>query len=261
MNLREAPRRMATTRWSVIARAAAPSEAQRAALGELCQLYWFPLYAFARRAGHPAEDAADLTQAFLADFLERKDIEKTSPERGRFRSYLLQAMRNFLANDWRKQRAQKRGAGERTISIDVAGAEARLAAEPGGAGAGDGAGEAAGQGGGRPGHPGLADPAQRYLRSFAMTAVGNALAALEDECRDAGNHALFLALRPALLEELEPGQLERLAGQLARSTGAVKVALHRLRASFRDHVRAQILDLVEDEADADDEIRAFLAAL
>ncbi len=236
---------MATTRWSMIARAASPSEAQRAALGELCQLYWFPLYAFARRAGHPAEDAADLTQAFLADFLERRDIEKTSPERGRFRSYLLQAMRNFLTNEWRKHQAHKRGGGERPISIDVPGAEARYAAEP------SGSAERAD----------LADPAQRYLRSFAMTAVGNALTGLEEECRDAGHHAQFLALRFALVGELEAGDLERLAGQLLRSTGAVKVALHRLRQSFREHVRAQILDLVEEEADADAEIRAFLAAL
>jgi RNA polymerase sigma factor (sigma-70 family) len=247
MNLREAPRRLATTRWSMIARAASPSQDQQQALGELCRLYWFPLYSFARRAGHLPEDAADLTQEFLASFLARRDVEKTSPERGRFRSYLLQAMRHFLANEWRKQRAQKRGAPP--ISIDVPGAEARYAAEPGGAAlAGSDRAD-------------LADPARLYLRSFAMTAVAHALRALEDECREAGHHALFVALQPALIGELEAGELERLAAALGRSPGALKVALHRLRASFREHVRAQILDLVEDEADADDEIRTFLAAL
>jgi RNA polymerase sigma factor (sigma-70 family) len=246
MNLREAPRRLATTRWSMIARAASPSQDQQQALGELCRLYWFPLYSFARRAGHLPEDAADLTQEFLASFLARRDVEKTSPERGRFRSYLLQAMRHFLANEWRKQRAQKRG--ELPISIDVPGAEARYAAEPG-----------AELGGADAAH--LADPARLYLRSFAMTAVAHALRALEEECREAGHHALFLALQPALIGELEDGELARLAAPLGRSPGALKVALHRLRASFRDHVRAQILDLVEDEADADDEIRTFLAAL
>jgi RNA polymerase sigma factor (sigma-70 family) len=249
MNLREAPRRLVTTRWSMIARAAAPSQDQQQALGELCRLYWFPLYSFARRAGHSPEDAADVTQEFLASFLERRDLEKTSPERGRFRSYLLQAMRNFLTNEWRKQRAQKRGAAGLPIEIDVPGAEARYAADPGASAA-----EAAGR-------ADLADPERLYLRSFAMTAVSHALRALEDECRDAGHHALFVALQPALVGELEAGDLERLASPLGRSAGALKVALHRLRVSFRDHVRAQIVDLVANEAEADDEIRAFLAAL
>lgn len=239
MNLREVPRRFATTRWSMIARAAAPSEEQHVALGELCELYWFPLYSFARRAGHSAEDAADLTQEFLARFLERRDLEKTDPERGRFRSYLLQAMRNFLSNEWRAQKAQKRGAGELPIRIDAGDAEARYAAEP----------------------AGVADPERLYLRRFAMTAVEHALHALEEECREAGNHAVFLALRSALVGEIEAGDYERLAAELARSTGAVKVALHRLRTSFRGHVRAHIVDLVENEADADDELRSLLAAL
>jgi RNA polymerase sigma-70 factor (ECF subfamily) len=239
MNLREAPRRLATTRWSMIARAVAPSQDQQQALGELCRLYWFPLYSFARRAGHLPEDAADLTQEFLAGFLERRDLEKTSPERGRFRSYLLQAMRNFLANEWRKQRAQKRGAGELPIEIDVPAAEARYAADPGAA--------AAGAAGGRADLADLADPARLYLRSFAMTAVAHALRALEDECREAGHHALFVALQPALVGELEAGELERLAPPLGRSPGAVKVA-HR-----------GVVDVAA--AAPHDEIRTFLAAL
>lgn len=252
MNLRDAPRRLVTTRWSMIARAAAPSADQQQALGELCRLYWFPLYSFARRAGHSAEDSAELTQEFLADFLARGDVGKTSPERGRFRSYLLQAMRNFLANEWRKERAQKRGGGEAARSFDfdlsaeLSAAEARYASEPSLASTG---------------RADLADPEQLYLRSFAMTALANALAALEEECRAAGHHAMFLALRPALVGELEPGELERLSKSLDRSLGAVKVALSRLRANFRDQVRHHILDLVESEAHADDEIRAFLAAL
>ncbi len=248
MNLRDAPRRLATTRWSMIARAVAPSADQQQALGELCRLYWFPLYSFARRSGHAAEDAAELTQEFLADFLARGDLGKTSPERGRFRSYLLQAMRNFLSNEWRKGRAEKRGGGEpaRALDLDLSAAEARYASAPTLASTS---------------RADLADPEQLYLRSFAMAALSHALAALEDQCRAAGHHALFLALRPALVGELEPGELERLAAALQRSPGAVKVALSRLRANFRDQVRRHILDLVEDEAQADDEIRSFLAAL
>lgn len=239
MNLREVPRRFATTRWSMIARAAVPSEEQREALGALCELYWFPLYSFARRAGHEAEDAAELTQAFLASFLERRDIERTSPERGRFRSYLLQAMRNFLANEWRRRKAQKRGEGELPIRIDAHDAEERYAAEP----------------------AELVDPAQLYLRRFAMTALGHAVTALEEECREAGNHALFVALRPALVGELDAADCERLAGELGRTAGAVKVAAHRLRVRFRERLRGHIVDLLDDDADADDELRALLAAL
>jgi RNA polymerase sigma-70 factor (ECF subfamily) len=239
VNLREVPRRFATTRWSVIARAAAPSDEQREALGALCQLYWFPLYSFARRAGHDAEDAADLTQEFLASFLERRDLERTSPARGRFRAYLLQAMRNFLANEWRRRRAQKRGAGELPIRIDARDAEERYAAEP----------------------AELVDPAQLYLRRFAMTALGHAVTELEEECRGAGNHALFLALRPALVGGLDGDDYARLAGELGRSAGAVKVAAHRLRARFRELLCEHVAGLLEDEAEAEDELRALLAAL
>jgi RNA polymerase sigma factor (sigma-70 family) len=239
VNLRDAPRRLATTRWSMIARAASTSEDRRAALGTLCELYWYPLYSFARRAGHGSEDAADLTQEFLARFLERRDVEKTSPERGRFRSYLLQAMRNFLANEWRNGNAQKRRGDTVPIRVDARAAEHRYAAEL----------------------VEVVDAEQLYLRRFAMTAIGLALSDLEEECRRAGKSSLFIALRPALVGEIEAGDYEALTVLLSMSAGAIKVAAHRLRKRFQEHVRAQILDTVEDGVEVDEEIRALMAAL
>ena len=257
------PRRIATTRWSVIARARSPTQDGRAALQTLCELYWYPLYSFARRAGHPPEDAADLTQEFLTRFLERNDVDKTSPARGRFRSYLLQAMRNFLANEWRRERAQKRGGGDSPIRIDAAAAEGRYADEP----------------------ADIVDPEQLYLRRFAMIAIGQALVVLKDECRAAGKEQLFefdsLAsqriesstrfnsasegrvelLSPVLVGELEPGDYQRLSMTLAMSAGAIKVAVHRLKKRFQDHVRAQIRDTIDDDVNVGDEITALLAAL
>jgi RNA polymerase sigma factor (sigma-70 family) len=239
VNLRNAPRRIATTRWSLIARAASSQEDRRSALGSLCELYWYPLYSFVRRAGHGPDDAADLTQEFLAQFLERRDVEKTSPERGRFRSYLLQAMRHFLANEWRHRNAQKRSGEQPPIRIDALAAEQRYAIEP----------------------ADPVDPEQLYLRRFAMTAIGIALSALHDECRQAGKEPLFVALQPALVGEIEAGDYQRLTESLSMSPGAIKVAAHRLRKRFQEHVRSQIIDTLDDEIEVEDELRALMAAL
>jgi RNA polymerase sigma factor (sigma-70 family) len=239
MDLRRQPRRLATTRWSIIARAASSSEDRQRALATLCELYWYPLYSFARRAGHHAEDAAELTQEFLTRFLERRDVEKTSPTRGRFRAYLLAAMRNFLANEWRASQAHKRAAAAPAIAIDAAFAESRYAAEP----------------------AAIADPERLYLRRFAMTLLDAALAELEVECRRAGKAALFGALRPLLTGEPEPGEHQRIADELDMSASAVKVAAHRLKRRFREVIRAQLADTLEDERDLDEELRTLMAAL
>ena len=233
------PAHFATTRWSMVARAVGSGEDQQAALSALCGLYWRPLYSFVRRSGHDADEAADLTQEFLARFLERRDLEKTSPERGRFRSYLLQAMRNFLANEWRRGQAHKRGGGASTLSLDAELAEDGYRAEP----------------------VEPTDPEQLYLRRFAMTAVSQALARLEQDCVRADKAALFSALRPSLLGEMEAGELQQLAAALTMSPGALKVAAHRLRRRFQELVREQVADTLDDPAQIDAELRALLAAL
>ena len=124
--------RFATTRWSVVLAAAggAPSEQADRARAELCAGYWYPLYAYVRRRGYAAEDARDLTQAFFARLLERQVLASADPARGRFRSFLLTALKNFLASEWRRQAAEKRGGNADVVSIDAAAAERRYLAEP-----------------------------------------------------------------------------------------------------------------------------------
>lgn len=233
------PARMPTTRWSLVARAAGEEGSRREALGLLCGLYWRPLYAFVRRTGHSPEDAAELTQEFLARIIERGDVERTSAERGRFRSYLLAALRHFLANHWRELRTQKRDPGAPLVAIEVGSAEEGYGCEP----------------------VELDDPEKLYLRRFAMECVRHALEELEQECRRAGKGELFGRLAPALLGELPSGDQARLASELGMSSGALKVATHRLRRRFQEHVRAQVADTVADDADVEDELRALLAAL
>ena len=124
-------RRFATTRWSVVLAAGAdPSEQADRALAELCANYWYPLYAYVRRRGYEAEDARDLTQAFFAKLLEKKSLAAADPARGRFRSFLLTSMKNFLASEWRRQATLKRGGDEEVLSIDYEGAEHRYRVEP-----------------------------------------------------------------------------------------------------------------------------------
>lgn len=107
-----------TTRWSVVVAAGGDDSAARAALSALCEAYWYPLYAYVRQRGVPAEDARDLTQAFLASLIERRDLKRVTPERGRFRSFLLASLQHFLANDAVRQRTQKRGGGVHILSLD-----------------------------------------------------------------------------------------------------------------------------------------------
>lgn len=232
------PARMPTTRWSLVARAG-DDGSRREALGLLCGLYWRPLYAFVRRSGHSPDDAAELTQEFLARLIERGDVERTSAERGRFRSYLLAALRHFLANQWRQAQARKRDPGAPLVALDAGAAEDGYRAEP----------------------VEIDDPEKLYLRRFAMECVRHALEALEQECQRAGKGELFGHLVPALLGELPSGEQAALASELGMSSGALKVATHRLRRRFQEHVRAQVADTVDDDDQVEDELRALLAAL
>src|SRR3954471_10218810 len=166
----------ATTRWSVVLRAGAGSSASDDALARLCRAYWYPLYAFVRRQGHGPHDAQDLTQGFFARLLEKKDLAAVDRSKGKFRSFLLAAMKHYLANEWDRARAQKRGGGLALISIDDAEAEGRYAHE------------AAEQ----------STAEQLFDRRWALTLLDQVLARLEDEMAAAGKHAMFNALKFSL---------------------------------------------------------------
>ena len=226
-----------TTRWSMVVRAAAgdPAVAQRA-LGELCELYWPALYAFVRRSGRSEADALDLVQSFCAQLLDRGGLGGADRQEGRFRHYLLGALRHFLDNSARHERAAKRGGSELHWSLDDA--EARYAAEPPGAG-----------------------PERLFERRWAMALLDRATARLRDEYEARGRRAVLDALEQALLGDDRAACHQDVARRLGTTEGAVKVALHRLRARLRELIRDEVLQTVTDPAAVDDELRALFAAL
>ena len=212
-NFMNGPRDFATTHWSLVL-AARPDEVSetraRTALEELCRAYWYPLYAFVRYRGYSSEDAEDLTQAFLARIVEQGGFASANPERGRFRSYLLGAMKHFLANEWHRAQTQKRGGELRFIEWDMLDPEARYAA--------------------------AAKPSEDlellFDRDWALETVEGALQILRDEMAKAGKVEQFDVLKGSLTGE-ETLPREEIAARLEMSEGAVKVAVHRLRQRYR----------------------------
>jgi RNA polymerase sigma-70 factor (ECF subfamily) len=217
--------------------AAAKGPTSRQALAELCELYWYPVYAFVRRRGHSADDAGDLTQEFFARLLETAGIAGADPARGRFRSYLLGACRHFLANQRDRAAARKRGGGRAALSLDFPDAERRYAAEP-------------------------ADdrtPEQMFDRRWALSLLDSVLANLAAEYAAADQASLFDRLKGSLTGEGESYAV--IAAAVGMTEGAVKVAAHRLRRRYRGRLRAAIAETVATPEDVDSEIRDLFAAL
>ena len=232
------PQPFASTRWSLIVAAKGRDEPEaRRALAELCQLYWFPLYGYVRHRGHAHEAAQDLTQEFFARLLEKGGLGQPDPAKGRFRSYLLTACQNFLANQRDRDSAQKRGGGEPILSLDFQTAEGRYVREPVDA----------------------RTPEQEFERCWALALLDRALAGLRADYAASGKEPLFDRLKGALTGEAE--SYADMAADLTLSEGAVKVAAHRLRQRYRDRLRAVIGETVESPDEIDDEIRAMFAAL
>jgi RNA polymerase sigma-70 factor (ECF subfamily) len=229
-----------TTRWSLVlaaGRAAEPSS--RRALAELCETYWYPLYAYVRRHGHRPEDAQDLTQAFFARLLERNDFGAADPARGRFRAFLLGSMRHFLANEWDRLRAEKRGGGRVPLSLDFQAADERFGAEA------------------------SADlsPERAFDRSWALAVLERVLDQLGREHEARGRGRVFGVLRETLVAGSPGTPYRELAQRLGLSAGAVKVAVHRLRHAFRDALRREIAQTVAGPAQLEVELEALIEAL
>jgi RNA polymerase sigma factor (sigma-70 family) len=235
------PRQFATTHWSLVG-AAKPDEASqtraREALEELCRAYWYPLYAFVRSGGYSAVDAQDLTQAFFTRIIETGGFAAADRERGRFRSYLLGAMKHFLANEWHRGQTQKRGGQVQLLEWDALDPEARYA----------GASKQSD------------NPEHLFDREWALETIAGALQSLRDEMEGAGKSEQFDALKGSLTGEDESPR-ERIAARLNMSEGAVKVAVHRLRHRYRKLLRAAIAETVSNEADLDDEMRYLVEVL
>lgn len=229
-----------TTQWSVVL-AAARSDTTKAqeALEKLCRAYWYPLYAYVRRRGHPAQDAQDLTQAFFTRLLERQWIANADRERGKFRTFLLTAMSHFLSDEWDKVRAQKRGGGAAQVPVQLDDAESRYGCEP-------------------------ADdrtPEQIYERQWAVTLLDTVLQRLRAEYAGEGKGELFATLNSCLVGGRETQPYAELATRLGMNEGAVKVAVHRLRKRYRKLLRAEIAETLAEEEDVDEELHHLFAVL
>jgi RNA polymerase sigma-70 factor (ECF subfamily) len=210
-----------------------------AALEALCRAYWYPLYAFVRRQGHPPCDAQDLTQEFFARLLLKDYLGAAARERGRFRTFLRVALKRFLANEWDRARRLKRGGGHASLSLDTATAEDRYQAE---------------RGGGLP-------PDRLYKRRWALTLLEQTLGRLRTEHAAAGKAAQFERLKGVLMAERGAIDYGALAAGLGLSEGAARVAAHRLRKRFRELFRAAVADTVSGPGEVESELRYVVGIL
>jgi RNA polymerase sigma-70 factor (ECF subfamily) len=235
-----AARQFATTRWSLVAAAgqSAAPEAQEA-LATLCQAYWPPLYAYARRRLPSAHDAQDLTQAFFAEFLEKHYLEAADPQRGTFRAFLLTSFKHFLSKQRERDNARKRGGGRLMLTLDFAPAESRYRLEPADS----------------------TTPEMVYERRWALTILEQTLARLRQELAQAGKETLFERLKGALEGDGPQESYAAIGADLGMSDQAVKVAVHRLRRRYRELLRAEISQTVAAPDDVDDELRDLFNAV
>lgn len=225
-----------TTHWSVVLSAAHSDTTQaQDALSKLCQTYWHPLYTYIRRRGYSPEDAEDLTQSFFASLLARNAVSTVSPEKGRFRSFLLASLNHFLSDEWDKARAQKRG-GYKIVHFDTQTAESWLDQMP----------------------SQNLTPERAYELRWAITLLEQVYRTLEEEHRQHGKGELFDALRGTLAGPGNSVPYAELAQRLGLNEGAVKVAVHRFRQRYRTRLREAIAETVATEADAEEELRYLL---
>ncbi len=209
------------------------------ALESLCRTYWFPLYAYLRRHGYDTDQAEDHTQAFLAALLEKHGLRLVEPKRGKFRSFLLAALKHFLANERARAGAQKRGGGFKILSLDCENAEAQYALEP----------------------RDELSPEKLFERSWAMTVLDRAMIRLRAEAAAAKKQEQFDCLKTYLTASENAAAYREAAVRLKTTEGAVKVAVHRLRRRYRELLRDEIAQTVANEDQIDEEIRHLFDAL
>jgi RNA polymerase sigma-70 factor (ECF subfamily) len=229
-----------TTHWSLVAAAAqGGSEPSSAALAALCAAYWSPLYGYLRRSGYALHDAQDLTQEFFARLLERDFFAAADRERGRFRSFLLASLKHFVANRHKAARAQKRGGGKAILSLDFPAAEAV--------------------------HQSAArndrTPEQEFEQQWATLLLERVLSGVEQTYADQGKTEQFAALREFLTAGDEHRPYRDVAAEMQTTEAAVKMAVHRLRRTYREALRAEIAHTLADPADVDEEMKDLFAAL
>ena len=240
MNDSSEPSDFATTQWSLVLRAAQTEDsAARSALELLCRRYWFPLYAFARRRVVTVHEAQDLTQEFFLRLLEKNSLAAASPERGRFRSFLLTSLKNFLANEWDRAIAQKRGGSRQRLSLDWEVGESKLSLEPA--------------------HTDT--PEREFERQWALTLLDNVVRRLQDEFTASGKSRQFELLKETLTGGRAVVDYSVVAAELQTSEESARQAAHRLRKRYRELLREEVAATVESADEVEDEIGRLLAAL
>lgn len=228
-----------TTMWTLVRSAGEGHDASSdRALAILCERYWFPVYAFARRRGHSAEEAEDLVQGFFSHLLEKRFLSSADRERGRFRSFLLGAFKYYLSDQATMAAAERRGGGSEHLPLELEGAERRYQLE--------------------------ADPAERpdrlFARKWSLELLAQARRRLDQEIEASADPRRGRALA-AFLTEAGGTKYKELAEQLETSEGAIKVAIHRLRRRFGALLREEVADTVSDPARIDEELRELFASL
>jgi RNA polymerase sigma factor (sigma-70 family) len=229
----------ATTHWSVVLEAQGESPAAHEALEKLCRIYWRPIYSFLRRQGVGAGDAEDLTQGFFAQLLERRSLNAVRKEKGRLRSYLLGALKYFLADEQRRAMAIKRGKGQRLVPLEELRADERFEMEP-------------------------SDPVTAemvYERRWALTVLERVLSRLKDEYRMAGNAELFDSLKQLLPDEPGAPSQAKIAARLGMTENAVRQAFYRFRQRYQSLLREEIAHTVATPGDIEDELRHLILVL
>jgi RNA polymerase sigma factor (sigma-70 family) len=240
--LGEDPYRFRTTRWSVVllsAQSQAPGFGS--ALSELYRIYWYPLYAYVRRRGHASEEARDLTQGFFLHLLEHKTLARADPLKGRFRSFLLGSLQNYLSTEADRARCLKRGGGVEFVALDGQAAEERYKLEPVDA----------------------LTPEKVFAARWAMALLGEVMNRLRQEYAIGHNLVIFETLKGFLNvgSGKEPPTYEQAATALQVSVGAVKTLIHRLRKQYTESVREEIGRTVANPAEIDAEIHELCQAL
>ncbi len=229
----------ATTRWSLVLAAGNNADDDSdSALAELCTQYWSPLYAYARRRGYNADDARDLTQAFFVKLLENRDLQAADQTRGRFRTFLLAAMKNFISGQWRKDNAQKRGGAVELLPLDFDSAEQSYGLEPF--------------------HE--LTPEAVYERRWALSLLDHAVTDLQIQYTRDGKAELFAALKGFLGSEQDVLPYAELSQQVGLSEGSLRTAVSRLRSRWRTRIRELVAETVDSEADVQDELRILISS-
>jgi RNA polymerase sigma-70 factor (ECF subfamily) len=232
------PKVFPNTRWSVVLAATQPhSPGSTEALEVICRAYWHPLYAYVRRCGHSPHDAQDLTQEFFRRLLEKRWLENADREKGRLRTFLILTLKHFIANEWRRASAQKRGGRQPHVPLDTALAESAFAADQ------------------------QLSPDEVFDRQWALTLLDLTLKKLQAEFTAAGKSRDYDTLKSCLMAEHGAIDYSAVAQQLGINASSTRVAVHRLRKRFRQLYREEITQTLVDGADLDGEMRHLAAAL